>query len=292
MTRSLLLTCAALGLLAGCDVDDSLPSRPRQANFLTPDEKAQQNAEQRSLEKPGRDLPTNPTDLPGQSAAPAQSQVITADAAPAAPASGSNVLGFTGPKGLQAIGHTKEPSITYTHDPYPGLIPHVPLNPGTIPMTGATPMPGGDFAVGHDWGQGLTLTEALHRDWPTTTAHYEVVHAIYNPLYYTDLQKQLPVGQNNGSYCSDVTTGLIDIPWFYAQTMILPILMVFEPPFTQLQAGVPTPDPNYNGYLPGGPTVPPPVTSTLKWDYPFLNPDGTVKQSGGATTLPPSPPSP
>ena len=47
MSRQLCLTLAvvsAAGLLAACETDDSLPTHPRTANFLTPDSNAQQNA--------------------------------------------------------------------------------------------------------------------------------------------------------------------------------------------------------------------------------------------------------
>lgn len=302
MPRVLLLTSAILaaGFLAACEADDSAPTHPRQPGFLTPNDKAQQNAEQRNLEKPARDLPTKASDLPGQSAAPAYQTVLTLDNAPPTPAppaptaSTFNVLGYAGPTGWQAFGHTTEPARTYTRDRYPQPIPHLPLNPGTVPIPGATPMPGGDFLVDHAWGQGLTLPEYPHRDWPATTALYETPHATHNPLFFTNVQEQLPVPQNDGTYRANVKSAFIEIPWFYVNSAVLPLLMVLECPMAKRHTDVITPDPIYNGYLPAGPIVPAPTTGALRWEYPFLNSDGTIKQTNGntaPTTVPSPPPS-
>jgi hypothetical protein len=294
MTRPvvLLLACAAAGFLAGCEADDSMPTRPRTGGLFTADPKAQDNAEHRSLEAPQRQMPTGGAEFPGQSAAPnttADPRVVTLDApahaAPPAPTPTNRnfpISGFYGPPRLHAIGHTTGPVTTYTRDSYPGLIPHLPPNPGTIPMTGSTPMPGGDWAVDHSWGQGLTLTDTPHRDWPAATAAYQQIDGKHNPLYFFNLQEHLPVKQNNGTMCGDVVSTAYEVPWFYANTLALPVLMVLEPPLAQRSTSVPSQDPNFTGALPaGGSTVPAPYPGTLKWQYPFLNPDGTVKPSAG-----------
>src|SRR5436190_17120299 len=76
----LVLTLAPSGLfLTACATDDSLPSRPRTASPLEPSEKARQNAEQRTMEKPSHDLPTAGREFPGQSKANtfAEQRVLT-----------------------------------------------------------------------------------------------------------------------------------------------------------------------------------------------------------------------
>jgi hypothetical protein len=286
MTSSRILAaaalCAAFSLLAACEADDSLPTRPRTAidnNFLAPSDKAKQNAEQRNLEKPARQLPINGTDLPGQSALDVTSSVVTLDSVPASGGSDSLISGFSGPSGLHAIGHTSGPTTAYNRDNYPSVIPHLPNPPGSVPATGSTPIPGGDWAVDHSWGQNLTLTNYPHRNWAPTTAVYQTATIAHNPTYYFNLQEHLPVKQNDGTLRGDLRSTSYEIPWFYLNTAALPILMVLEPPLAQRTTAVPERNPDFMGHLPEGPTVPSPIPGVLKWEYPFLNPDGTVERA-------------
>ncbi len=274
MNRPLLPALAALALLAGCEADDSMPTYPRAGGgLLAPNSKAQQNAEQRTLEKPARELPTGRTDLPGQSAAPAHdSTILTLDVPPTATPTPTNpdfpISGFYGPSGWKAVGHTTGPVTTYPRDPYQGLVPHLPPDPGTVPMTGSTPLPGGDWAVDHSWGQGLTLNDFPHRDWPQSTATYQTINAKHDPLYFFNLQEHLPVKQNDGSTRGNIRSVTYEVPWFYINTAALPVLMVLEPPLAQRSTSSPTQDPNYNGHLPDGKTVPAPFPGVLKWELP------------------------
>jgi hypothetical protein len=155
-------------------------------------------------------------------------------------------------------------------------------------MTGSTPLPDGDWAVDHSWGQGLTLTETPHRNWPTTTATYKTANVLINPTYYFNIQEHIAVPQNNGTYCGDVTSTFYEVPWFYLNTLALPVLMALEPPLAVRHADYPSQDPVFLGYLPtGGPIFPSPYPGTLQWSYGFLNPDGTVKKSTAIPTINP-----
>ena len=314
MTRKfcILLTmaaAAALPLLAGCETDDSTPTRPRTAGPFTADPKNQENAEKRALEKPARDLPTGGgAEFPGRSsAAPANNdEVLTLEAAPSGAMAASPEItptfsppqvegagannaalmnlqpepahGFIIPKGWKMFGNSYGPTTVYNKDLYPGAIPHLPENPGIVPMTGSTRAPGGDWDIDFSWGQGLLLTNYPHRPWPETTAHYIEGETKHNPLYYFNIQDHLNVKQNDGSVLGDWTSTAYEVPWFYFNTLALPVLMVLEPPLAQRTSRYASADPNFRGYLPDGPTVPVPTPGTLTWEYPFLNPDGTVKE--------------
>jgi hypothetical protein len=284
--RALLLPAAALALLAGCDIDDSAPSRPRTANFLTPNNTAQENAEQRSLEPPKREMPTGGAEFPGQSALPFPTDsILTLDAAPGPATQPLHptfprfpISGFYGPSGLDAIGNTTGPVDTYTRDTYPKLLPHLPPNPGAVPMKEATLIPGSDWAVDWSWGQGLTLPAPPHRNWRPITATYQVADAPHAPTYYFDLQKHVDVPQYNGTYLSDLCSAAGQDIWFFLSTANLPLLMVLESPDAVRYTHTYSQDPNFTGYLAAaGPVVPAPYPGAITWEYSFLNPDGTIK---------------
>lgn len=245
-TCLLALAVVSTGLLAGCEVDESAPTRPRTQNFFTPDENAQNNAEHRALEKPKRDLPTGNTEFPGQSKAnSADPQVITADF------------------------HT--PVTHYDADVYnDGPIPHIPANPGTAPMVGSTPVPGTGWSIDHAWGQGLTLEDYPHRDWPAMSTNYVSGAVHHNPTYYFNLQSRLPIAQNDGSYGGSWISNLIEVPWFYANSLAVPVLMVIECPFSQRTSENLSHDPNFRGHLPStGQIVPSPQPGVITW-APFV----------------------
>ena len=300
---SLILTIAAIAAgacMAGCETDDSLPTRPRTANPFAPDSNAQQNAEHRANEAPARDLPTGGPEFPGRSsAAPvAGRQVATLDVAPAtAPAPVSTSLqpvqaeGFHGLRGIHAVGNTTGPTTVYNRDDITGPMPHIPQNPGTMPIPGSTQTPDGDWTIDNSWGQGLVLENYPHRPWPDSTAYYADGDIKNNPLYYFNFQEHVAMQQNSGTYAADVATTLIEVPWFFLNTAALPVLMVLEPPLAQRTTQRPSADPNFRGHLPAdGPVVPSPAPGQLRWQYRFLNPDGTVKEpemgNMGTTTAP------
>jgi len=294
MTRNVrsLLALAALPVAAawmtGCEVDDSIPQHAGSGGVLAPDAKSRDSAEKRALEQPKRELPSPAgPDTPGSSDArpvgPNKDgkQVLTlaADGAAGSPGLGEQSHGFVGPSGMKAFGHTQGPNTTYSRDSVNGPIPHVPPNPGTVPMTGSTPMPGGDWSVDFSWGQGVVLQDYPHRPWAEVTATYEEGTVRHNPVYYYNIQEHLPVPQNTGTTKGDIISSAYEIPWFYLNTAVLPVLMVLEPPLAQRTTAHPSGDPNFRGHLPEtGTVVPVPAPGSLHWEYPFLNADGTVKE--------------
>ena len=312
MTRNAccVLSLATTVLLSACATDDSLPSRPRTAGPLEPSQKAQDNAAQRTMEKPARELPTSGREFPGQSMAPttAGPTVVTLDVSPATAAAKpvnpvsdwihhnpvSNwisqvyaqykIEGFSGPHGWKAFGHTTGPTTVYNRDHYVGPLPHLPQNPGTVPMVGSTPAPDGDWTIDNSWGQGLVIENAPHRAWPQTTVYYKDAPVYHNPTYYFNLQEHEKVTQNPGTVKGDWISNAYEAPWFFVNTALLPLFMALEPPLAQRVTLRTSQDPTYLGHLPAaGETVPAPYAGQLKWTYPFLNPDGTVKRPESAS---------
>ena len=217
------------------------------------------------------------------------------------------VLGFSGPAKLHAFGHTTGPETTYTHTDFPGLLPILPANPGTTPMTGAMPTPSGDYMIGYDWGQDITLQNYPHRDWPKSMAYYASGGIYNNPVYffqpdqYLNLPQQIPVPQipglqrlnlpqqisvppEDGSVAGDWLSEFVDIPWFMVNTGALPVLMALEPPLAKRMTVRPGGEPNFLGYVPSGPAVAAPEPGVLEWSYTWLNPDWTVKEPEATNT--------
>jgi hypothetical protein len=81
------------------------------------------------------------------------------------------------------------------------------------------------------------------------------------------------------------------VPWFYMESFLSPVFLALEPPLSQRITAYPSDDPTFLGHLPAeGRIVPTPVPGKLQWNYPFLNPDGTVKPPT-PTAEQPAPPS-
>jgi hypothetical protein len=304
-----LLALAALPVAAawitGCEADDSAPTRGGSGGILAPDAKSRDSAEKRELEQPKREMPsTAGPDTPGHSDARPAGQVndgkqvvtLAADGAGAGGTSnlGTQSHGFVGPSGWNAIGHTQGPNTVYDRNNTAGPIPPLPVNPGSVPMTGSAPLPTGDWSVDFSWGQGLVIQDYPHRPWAEVTATYQDGTVRHNPVYYYNIQEHLPVPQNSGTTNGDIISSFYEIPWFYLNTAALPVLMVLEPPLAQRTTAHESADPNFRGHLPEtGAVVPVPAPGSLHWEYPFLNPDGTVKQPGlPAATEPTTVPAP
>ena len=180
----------ATGALSGCEVDDSLPSRPRQPWFNA-DEKSQDNAKKREEEKKPRELPTGGQEYPGQTDARPMdgAGVIMLDVADTAPATGPGTLPATAPAA------TTEPAgattVVAAAPPLPpagaswGTLPHLHTQALDHYADGYTVVPGVAYAAEHQWGQVLPLPNAPHRAWPTTKVNYEPGLANHNPTYYS-----------------------------------------------------------------------------------------------------------
>jgi hypothetical protein len=378
---------AAAGVaLTGCEVDDSLRTRPRTSNPFSPDDTARDNAERRALENPGREVPTGTGgDAPRQlNRAPlpdGEARVVTLQAGgggggggggagggagggigggtsggglsgPGGTGATGGLSGSSGPNGptggntvnsgaglnntagglnntgalsntsgnfsgdsvptgginnglagtpagaavasptFNDIGTYSGPTTVYRGGNFPGPLPHLPANPGNTPMVGGAPVPGTPWSVDFSWGQGIQLQDYPHRPWPDTTTGYQVANVKHNPVYYFNVGEVLPQARSAGTLRGDFVSDLYEIPWFYLQTAALPVLMVLEPPLAQRTSDRSSTDPLYRGYLPGGPVVPAPIPGVMQWDYPFLNPDGSIKENATnpnfvpATTMP------
>jgi len=231
LTNVLMLTVAGSGCVAmmGCQVDDSLPRRPRVA-VPADQERSRENAEKRVLENPKRDLPTGGREFPGQ----------------------SNAL----PKG--------DRSVTFLTDMYgkrySGLLPHLAVKPGTTSTPGFTPVAGTGMAVDHSWGEVLPLADYNHRPWPDTQTNYLTSGVQGNPTYYVNGADAAGYGAKQGpGYAAGAA--VIEVPWFYLNTAALPVLMVLQCPWSQTSPQRLGQDANYFGYLPAtGAVIPAPTT--------------------------------
>ena len=88
----------------------------------------------------------------------------------------------------------------------------------------------------------------------------------------------MDVPQYDGTYLSDLCTPPARTSGSSRNTLNLPLLMVLETPDAVRYTHTWSQDPNFTGGLSAaGPVVPAPFPGALKWDYPFMNPDGTVK---------------
>jgi hypothetical protein len=160
-------------------------------------------------------------------------------------------------------------------------------------MTGTTPVPDSPWTVDASWGQVMVLNDYRHRVWPESHTHYQVADVKHDPIYYFSLQNVLSMPQNDGGALGDTTSTAIEVPWFYLNTVALPVLMVLEAPLAQRSTDRSGVDPNYHGHLPEtGETAPTPTTGVLKWEYPFLNPDGSVKEKDLNVGIPATRPAP
>lgn len=225
----------------------------------------------------------------GVYAAPNETAALNTTAAPNN--SPLNFLGFSGPSGFNAFGHTIGPTNdTYTHADFPGPLPLLPANPGIDPMPGSSLTPDGDWIIDDSWGQGLVLENYPHRPWPVTTIYYQSGAIYNNPTYFFHIQDHLPVSPTTGTYSGDIKSDFYEIPWFMVNTAALPVLMALEPPLAKRMTARPMGDPNFLGHVPtAGPTVPVPAPGALRWDYSFLNPDWTVKEPGSSPATEESP---
>lgn len=272
---ALALAAGTLPLFTACEGDLSAPKNPRRANMLTPDNKSNEDAFRREIEAPKRDLPTGGgSEFPGQSKAipqaPANATVITALGGYGPDSSGAIPTNGTSSKLWQNV----YPQNTW----YSGPLPALADKPGVAPMPGATPVPNTPWLIEHSWGEALPLEDYPHRDWPDTQVNYIAANVKHNPTYYSTVQSHLNLPQNTGGYAANWGSNLLEIPWFGLQTLALPVLMVIEPPLAQVTTQRLGNDPVYLGHLPAtGEIVPAPTPGLIRWEYPFLNPDGSSR---------------
>jgi hypothetical protein len=266
-------------VLASCEGDESAPSRPRTQSVLEPDQKAKDDAFNRETETPKRALPTSGAEFPGQSnatpvtPAPGEPTVITADAG------NMNPLPY---------GSFRTPESDYNTDLYQkgAPVPHLPLNPGTTPAIGTTAVPNIGLTIDHSWGEVLPLENYHHRDWPDMQTTYVPAIVKHNPVYYFNIQDHTSLPLQN-TYVGGWQSNALEVPWFFVNTLALPVLMVLEPPFAQRTTQQLGNDPIYFNYLPkGGPIIPSPTPGIIKWEYPFLKASEENENSEQISTQP------
>ncbi len=72
-----------------------------------------------------------------------------------------------------------------------------------------------------------------------------------------------------------VAIGLANIPWFYANLAITPVLMCIHPPLAQVSSVPRGISPIYQGYLPlHGAVAPVPAPGQIDWPYPVVHISG------------------
>lgn len=265
MKAAYVLSLAAGLAVMGCkSVDESAPTHPRTANILQGSDslKDSDNADKRATESPKRDIPTGGgAEFPGQSRGVEATPTILA----------SSQATASGEQRVLTLGDFTLPTDTYIRDTDQGNVPHLPEKPGTTYMTGTEPVPDTPWLVDNSWGQVLPLQNAPHRAWPEIQGHYYEAGVKNNPTYYFSLQEHLPMQQNDGSIGGNLISTGIEVPWFLAETVALPVLLVLEPPLAQRSTSAPSYDPNYNGFLtPQGEIVPSPQPGYIGWEYSFL----------------------
>jgi len=293
MTKIVLAFAVATsaGMIGGCESDPSAPRRPRTyLSPVSPDEKSKENAQKRELEVPNREVPQG-KEFPGASST-GNSPIITANAIAAARKAGVELSAPIPHNGSSG----RFPENRYENNWYTGPLPHLPEDPGSEPIVGATRVPLSHQWIDHSWGQVMTLKDAPRRNWPATTTNYLAANVKYNPVYFTTwhnsplipedvargavgtasdicniVHYRLAVPRNDGSYKSDWINVLYEVPWSFVQILVVPGYMFFESPWSQVTSQRLGWDPNFFGHLPAtGAAVPQPVTGVIKWDYPFL----------------------
>jgi hypothetical protein len=239
ITTAWVLAAAVAGLcLAGCEADESAPSRPRTKAILPTGDQSRENAEKRELEAPKRDMPTAGSEFPGQSRAntPTDAPMVT----------------------LVDLYGTK----------YHGPLPMLPEKPGMTPAAGYTSVPGTPWVIEHAWGESLPLADYNHRAWTDTKTEYVRGGVAGNPTYVVPLPDNLTVPQCEVG--SDVVRATVGTPWFYCNTVLMPVMMCFKCPWSQETTARLGLDPLYFGYLPPtGAVVPSPQPGEFKFRTDF-----------------------
>ncbi len=129
----------------------------------------------------------------------------------------------------------------------------------------------------------MPLENYPHRAWPDEQTTYKAAVVKHKPVYFFDIENEIPI-KTKGDSVGNWAGAAIEIPWFYANAALLPVLMVLEPPLVQRTTERLGQDPIYFGYLPeGGDIIPSPTPGVIKWDYPFLRPDANQGYDQPAT---------
>ena len=263
------LSVALIGV-TGCIEDDSVPNRrgiEREALIPT-NQKDKDNAEHRALEAPKRELPSDSAkEFPGQTrlTSPGGPQTLfldvttsTADTAPTTATSAPATA--TAPR----VAAAEPTAVSVFGTAAPQLDESKPFaRRGAVMM-----VPGTGEVIPADWGTVEPLPEYRHRPWAKSETSFNTGEVKHNPTYYANAFAHPQYFE--GKPGVDVLENLAEYPWFYAQTLAVPVLMIMEPPLVQKTTHNEGNDPIYHGQLPAtGEIVPSPLPGVIRWTYPF-----------------------
>ncbi len=131
-----------------------------------------------------------------------------------------------------------------------------------------------DAIIGANWGRMKPMAQAQHRPWAMMTVHYFSGVVKHNPVYLWDLDACGHFRNHPPSFRQEAI-GLGNIPWFYANLAITPVLMCFNPPWAQVCSVPRCISPIYEGHLPlQGVVAPVPESGRIDWPYPVVHISG------------------
>ena len=112
--------------------------------------------------------------------------------------------------------------------------------------------PGTGMVVGRQWGTLPPVTVRNARPWQPMDAVFLGGAVRHNPVYMKDLDHDARFSGNAVAFC--VTSrqeliGLADIPWFYINLAICPIMMLERPPLMMETSAAADSRPIYNGRI-------------------------------------------
>jgi len=279
----------ALTGVTGCIEDDSVPNRRgiERPALIPTKQSDKDNAEHRALEPPKRELPSDSAkEFPGQTrlTSPRDSQTLFLDAgmgtvetspattsAPATAAAGDATTTAGVPESAPATNFATAPENNPQPDAKAAFGTSTPQLDETKPFArrGAVmAVPGTGEIIPADWGRAEPLAEYRHRPWSKSQTSFNSGEVKRNPLYYTNAFDHPQYLE--GPAAVGFLENLAEYPWFYAETLAVPVLMVAQPPLIQKTTHNDGTDPNYHGYLPAiGEIVPAPLPGVIRWTYPF-----------------------
>ena len=135
-------------------------------------------------------------------------------------------------------------------------------------------IPSTELTIGANWGRMQPMAAAQHRPWPRMNAYYFSGVVKHNPVYLRDLDAQSHLRDQNPTLGQEAI-GLGNIPWFYANLAITPVLLCLNPPWAQVCSVPRCISPIYQGYLPlHGAVAPAPESGRIDWRYPVVHISG------------------
>jgi len=145
--------------------------------------------------------------------------------------------------------------------------------PIAVPDTG--------MVIEPDWGRPEGLNTTAERQWPEMDVTYVNGTVAHNPIYMHDLDEPLEY-RDRPPTLTEQMVGLADIPWFYVNLGITPVLMCIQLPLMQVYSTGAAPESIYSGYLPAnGYPAPAPQPGQLSQPQPKMS--ATADPAGAET---------